>query len=590
MSQATATIDRQDRPGTRLSVHGGRRLPFPMQIRQSTHTDKPVSDSRMHAPWDYGFDVWQRTILFWDTLRQRANNMLEHERAGLPPLLDFKYETILDARRFEQPVSYALLRITEAGAKCWDDCVDLDKPPVLIIDPRAGHGPGIGGFKRDSEVGLALQEGHPVYFVVFFPEPVRGQTLQGVQHALRRFVAETARRHNNKPPILYGNCQAGWAVALLAADCEGLAGPAILNGSPLSYWAGEPGINPMRIIGGLLGGAWLTHLMADLADRRFDGAWLVQTFENLKPERTIWEKYAHLFTEIDTERERFLEFERWWNGFYFFSREEILSIVESLFIGDQLEQGQLRIDAGCYADMRRIQNAIIVFASYGDNISPPHQALGWIPVVYKNTEDLKRAGQRIVYLTNQHIGHLGLFVSANVARVEHRAILASLDDIAALRPGLYEMKIDPLTGDRAQTKPRHAVRFEERRVEDLDFPQQRAMFERVRRVSEANEAFYRTFIGPWVRVATTPWLADALKWLHPMRVSRYAFADAFNPWMRGVAAAADVVSQNRMALARDHPQIKKERELIARASDAVKTVREARDGACERTFNMLYGN
>lgn len=590
MSQATTTIDRQDRPGTRLSLHGGRRLPFPMQIRESTHTDTPVSGFRMHAPWDYGIDVWQRTILFWDTLRQRANNMLEHERAGLPPLLDFKYETILDARRFEQPVSYALLRITEAGANCWDDCVDLDKPPVLIIDPRAGHGPGIGGFKRDSEVGLALQEGHPVYFVVFFPEPVRGQTLQDVQHALRRFVVETARRHNNKPPILYGNCQAGWAVALLAADCEGLAGPAILNGSPLSYWAGEPEINPMRMIGGLLGGAWLTHLMADLADGRFDGAWLVQTFENVKPERAIWEKYAHLFTEIDTERERFLEFERWWNGFYFLSREEILSIVESLFIGDQLEQGQLRVDAGCYADMRRIQNPIIIFASYGDNISPPHQALGWIPVVYKNTEDLKRAGQRIVYLTNQHVGHLGLFVSANVARVEHRAILASLDDIAALRPGLYQMKIDPLTGDGAQTKPRHAARFEERRVEDLDFPQQRATFERVRRVSEANEAFYRTFISPWVRAATAPWLADALKWLHPMRVSRYALADAFNPWMRGVAAMADVVSQNRIALARDHPLIMKERELISRTSDAVKTVREVRDSVCERTFNMLYGN
>ena len=41
--------------------------------------------------------------------------------------------------------------------------------------------------------------------------------------------------------MLYGNCQAGWATVLLAADCEGLVGPAVLNGSPLSYWAGHPG-------------------------------------------------------------------------------------------------------------------------------------------------------------------------------------------------------------------------------------------------------------------------------------------------------------------------------------------------------------
>ena len=59
------------------------------------------------------------------------------------------------------------------------------------------------------------------------------------------------------------------------------------------------------------------------------------------------------------------------------------------------------------ADLRRIRNPLIVFASYGDNITPPHRRLGWIPAVYKDTDDLKTAGQRIVYLTNPHVGHLG---------------------------------------------------------------------------------------------------------------------------------------------------------------------------------------
>jgi Protein of unknown function (DUF3141) len=31
----------------------------------------------------------------------------------------------------------------------------------MAIDPRAGHGPGIGGFKADSEIGVALKAGHP---------------------------------------------------------------------------------------------------------------------------------------------------------------------------------------------------------------------------------------------------------------------------------------------------------------------------------------------------------------------------------------------------------------------------------------------
>src|SRR5574338_1357610 len=298
----------------------------------------------------YPLDVLQRSILFWDTLRQRADDMLEHERAGLPPLLDFKYEVLLDARRFEEPANYALLRITEAGGHCAADCKDAAKPPVIMVDPRAGHGPGIGGFKRESEVGMALREGHPVYFVMFFPQPAAGQTLAHVLHALRRFVQEVARRHPGKPPVLYGNCQGGWAVTLLSASCEGMAGTSVLNGSPLSYWDGEPGVNPMRLAGGLLGGSWLTHFTADLGDGRFDGAWLAQNFENLQPEKALWEKHAHLFNRIDTGRERFLEFERWWGGFYLLSREEILSIVRNLFIGNELEQGRLEIEPGCVVD------------------------------------------------------------------------------------------------------------------------------------------------------------------------------------------------------------------------------------------------
>ncbi len=537
----------------------------------------------------YQRDFLERCILFWDTLRQRADNMLEHERTGMPPLLDFNYETVLDARRFERPANYALLRITSVGEDCLENCIDVDKQPVIVVGPRAGHGPGIGGFKRDSEVGMAMREGHPVYFVIFYPEPEPGQTLMDVLHALRLFVEEVARRHPDSPPVLYGNCQAGWAVTLLAADCEGLAGPIVLNGSPLSYWAGESGVNPMRVAGGLLGGAWLTHLTADLADGRFDGAWLAQNFENLKPEKAIWEKYANLFSHIDTERERFLEFERWWNGFYFLSREEMLAIVENLFVGNKLEQGLVRICAGCFANLRRIANPIVIFASYGDNITPPHQALGWIPAVYRDTDDLKQAGQRIVYLTNPHVGHLGIFVSASIARLEHRAILESLEEIEALPPGLYEMKIDNPSGDPDCHKPAYEVRFEPRRVEDLQTDYPRDAFERVRRTSEINEKVYATFFSPWVRAFSYPWSAEILKWLHPMRASRYLYSEAFNPWMLGVAAAAETIRKNREPLEADNPAIAREREFLANVTNAFEDGRKLRDTACERVFTALYG-
>ena len=526
-------------PGEALPEPGG--TPSPLRLT-----------TQFEEVWRYQVDFWQRSVLFLDVLRERADNMLVHEQSGLPPLLDFDYETLLDARRFERPANYALLRITGAGEVRYEDCVDEVKRPVIIVDPRAGHGPGIGGFKRDSEVGMALHEGHAVYFVMFYPEPCPGQTLADVLHTLRRFVEEVSRRHGGRAPVLYGNCQAGWAVTLLSADCAGLAGPAVLNGSPLSYWAGAEDVNPMRLAGGFVGGAWLVHFLADLGNGSFDGAWLVQNFEGLNPAYALWDKLYHVYANIDSERERFLEFERWWSGFYFLGREEIVAMVENLFVGNKLERGEMRICHGCVVDLRQIRNPLLIFASSGDNITPPHQALNWIPTIYPTTADLKAAGQRIVYLLNDHVGHLGIFVSAGVARLEHRAILESLGELEALAPGLYEMKIVNPTGDPDCRKPQYEVMFEEREVEDIRFDYSRETFENVRQISEFNESLYRGFVSPWVQAVATPWTAMALKWLHPMRTSRYLFSEKFSPWMRAAETLAPSVREHRRPVAADN--------------------------------------
>lgn len=552
-------------------------------------TATPSAFAGADAFFAYQRDLWERSILFLDTLRQRADDLLAHERAGKPPLLDFDYELILDARRFEKPVNYALLRITRVGEDCIEDCLDPEKPPVVIIDPRAGHGPGIGGFKRESEVGIALHEGHPVYFVVFFPEPCVGQTLEDVLHTLRRFVEEVSKRHPGAAPVLYGNCQAGWAVTILAAHCQGLAGPAVLNGSPLSYWAGESGVNPMRTSGGLFGGAWPAHLAADLGGGRFDGAWLVQNFENLKPE-AVWEKYANLFSRLDSERERFLAFERWWGSFYFLSREEILAIIENLFVGNRLEQGTLSVCHGCVADLRRVRNPLIIFASFGDNITPPHQALGWIAAVYKDTADLKAAGQRIVYLVNSHVGHLGIFVSASVARLEHRAILESLSDVAGLPPGLYEMRINNPTGDPDCHKGAYTVRFEERSVEDIQFPVDHRAFERVKSMSERLDELYTAVPSKWVQAATNPITAAAMEWLHPMRVSRMMFGSAFNPAMHALASVASAIRAERHPVSDDAPLKKAEMMIADAIGESLMQWRKLRDAALEGLFVGVYGS
>ena len=155
---------------------------------------------RPHNSGHYTIDAWQRSVLYADIRRQRGNQYLEHVREGQPPVLHFEYEMLADARTFPKPVNYALVRIVPpAGVK-----IDAESRPYVIIDPRAGHGPGIGGFKDDSQVGVALRAGHPVYFVIFFPKPEPKQTLLDVCEAEREFVRRVRRLHpkSSKPAIV----------------------------------------------------------------------------------------------------------------------------------------------------------------------------------------------------------------------------------------------------------------------------------------------------------------------------------------------------------------------------------------------------
>ena len=140
---------------------------------------------------EYAVDSVQRSVLFWDVMRRRGNQAMAENPDGKPVVLVFDYEVVIDGRRLERPVNYLLLEIeTPEGVE-----PNPTKRPFLVIDPRAGHGPGIGGSKADSQIGMALRAGHPCYFASFVQEPVPGQTIADVARAEARFLEEIARRH-----------------------------------------------------------------------------------------------------------------------------------------------------------------------------------------------------------------------------------------------------------------------------------------------------------------------------------------------------------------------------------------------------------
>src|SRR3954470_8871175 len=91
---------------------------------------------------EYPVDLAQRSILFWDTLRERGNEYLRHNQAGNPPVLKFEYELLVDGRTLEKPCNYALMRIVPRPG---DRPTEEALRPFVVVDPRAGHGPGIGG-------------------------------------------------------------------------------------------------------------------------------------------------------------------------------------------------------------------------------------------------------------------------------------------------------------------------------------------------------------------------------------------------------------------------------------------------------------
>jgi Protein of unknown function (DUF3141) len=544
---------------------------------------------------DYLIDAAQRSVLFWDVMRQRGNQYREHLAETAPHVLEFEVELLLDGRTLDRPVNYALARVLPpSGAD-----IDPRRRPFVVVDPRAGHGPGIAGFKADSEIGVAFKAGHPCYFVGFLPDPVPGQTIEDVARAEASFLEKVAALHpeaDGKPCVI-GNCQAGWAIMMLAAVRPELFGPIIIAGSPLSYWAGVHGKNPMRYSGGLLGGSWLTALTSDLGAGKFDGAWLVQNFENQNPANTLWSKQYNLYSKIDTEAPRYLGFERWWGGHVNLNAEEIQFIVDELFIGNHLAAGRIQTSNGTAIDLRNIRSPIIVFCSKGDNITPPQQALGWILDLYENVDEIRSYGQTIVYTIHETVGHLGIFVSSGVAKKEYDEFSSNIDLIDTLPPGLYEAVFESKGEDTAHPElatGQWLMRCETRTLDDIralggnDATDERR-FATAARVSETNLAVYREFAQPIVRAFVNPPLAQWLQQLHPLRLQYDLFSNA-NPMMGPVADMAEQVRKNRRPVAADNPFIQLQETISSQIVAGLNAWRDMIEGTAERMFLTIYGS
>jgi len=566
----------------------GRRVPaFPNPFAGST--------ANVMTTWsDYIVDACQRSVLFLDLLRRRGNEEIEITSRPMATVLSFDHEVLMDSRSLPRPINYALSRILAPPGVA----TDPRKRPVVVVDPRAGQGPGVGGFKAESEIGDALNAGHPVYFIGFGAMPAPGQQFLDVVEGQVRFFERVVELHPDAPPpFAIGNCQAGYQTLMVAILRPDLFGPCLVAGSPMSYWQGVHGKNPMRYSGGLLGGSWLTAMTSDLGNGKIDGTGLILNFDMLNPSNWLWGKQYEVYTHVDTDAERYLRFEEWWGDFIQLNGDELQFLVDNLFIGDKLTRNQLHSRNGTVFDLRSVTSPIIVFTSTEDNISPPPQTLGWILDLYRDVHDIRATGRTIVYCVSQKVGHLAIFVSAKVGAKQDEEFVQLMDVIDCLPPGLYEMVILPRPPDAPAAgfvTGNWIARFEARSLDDIralgrNSPDDDRAFAAVARLSELNLSVYRSFLQPLVRALANQPMADLTTALNPLRLSYTIFADS-NRWMKGMPKLAAAVSAARRPVAPDNPLLKLQTQVSAQITTALDKYRAARDKLEEQMFFGFYGS
>lgn len=549
----------------------------------------------LRAANDYAIDFWQRSLIFADILRQSGNQQADMTSREVNAVLIFDYEVILKGTDLPRPVNYALVRVVPPKGTV----IDQTKRPVVVIDPRAGQGPGIGGFKPVSEIGQAFAAGHPAYLIGFVAEPLEGQTIEDIARAHTVFLEKVNERHPKADgkPLIFGNCQAGWHAIMAACMRPDLTGPLVLAGAPLSYWGGVRGENPMRYTGGLNGGTWMARMISDLGDGIFDGAWLVSNFDNLNPANTLWTKQFNVWANPEKEGKRYLEFEKWWGAFVHLRGEELQYMVDNLFVGNKLSTGQIVTSDGIRLDIRNIKSPILCFCSKADNITPPQQALDWILDNYDSVDEIREHGQTILYCLHETAGHLAIFVGTKVAAKEHSEFINYMDLIDGMPPGLYEIVITNQSSGDAGVELLAGdfnVRIEQRSLADIralgcNSEEDEREFAAVARLSELNNTLYTTFVQPWLKPWITPQLAAAVLAMQPLRLRYATFSDK-NPMMAGLSPLAEKARAERQTPDPENPFLKAQEQASNIVTKCLDTYGQLRDQTLETMFHAIYGS
>ena len=101
------------------------------------------------AATEYAMDAGQRSVLYLDVMRRRAEQYREHAAQTVHHVLGYEAEPVCDGRTLDRPINCVLVRIVPEDAVA----VDPLKRPFVVVDPRAGHGPGSAASRPTARSG-----------------------------------------------------------------------------------------------------------------------------------------------------------------------------------------------------------------------------------------------------------------------------------------------------------------------------------------------------------------------------------------------------------------------------------------------------